>query len=302
MRLHAVLFALATPGASPPTTCAAIDETADMLGADDRRTALALIRQALSATGRTVVESGCAETVTVSHVRVGSSINVAVRAAGGARVARAASMESLPDTYLALLRDEGPLTATTAAAPAAAPSTHASASSRSWFGFGAGHGQLYARLGYHGTTAGDDAKFGPSLGIGYRFEVGRLLLDASTANLNFWRRTQRDSYDETWNAYLRLMAFRYVDDLVGVDLYAGGGLSYGQLRGYDEGIGHGDGMQGEIGIGYEMLRTTVVRAFVQLVTSVPFYALYSESHIHPAVVTERRDYGLTTALSVGVGF
>jgi hypothetical protein len=318
--LSTFLTATAPSGGPAPPVCPAIDTETDTLTEDERRVALALLAQAVQAWGRPLAAPGCPQPVTVSHVKVGDVLSVVLRTAEGARLGRAPRMEDLPATYLQLLRGADPAsgpgsraadTAAGAASPGAPPPPSPSeepaspggappeAARRPWFGFGAGHGHFYARLGYHGSVR-DELKTGPSLGIGYRFEVGRLLLDASTLNVDFWREDQRDSYDSNWNAFLRLMAFRYLDDVVGADLYAGAGLSYGRLETRD--YFRGDGLQGELGLGYEILRETAVRAFIQAVVTLPFYRLYGEQQLHPLVSTPVRDYGFSGALSIGVGF
>jgi hypothetical protein len=316
--LTALLYlALASPPpAAPAPLCIRFDPAADKLSAGDRKTALALIEQAVAATGGQMAADGCSDPLALSHVKVGDAISVALRGPGGAHFAQAARMEALPEVYVRLFaqaksenksanRNANPA-GSTAAPVAQVERDEPERPSR--FGFGDGHGQFYARLGYNGT-ARDGMRTGPSLGLGYRRELGNLMFDVSTLNMNFWRQTQYDSYNDTWNAYLRLMAFRYLGDVLhGADLFAGGGLSYGESRTAD-GL-RGAGIQGEVGLGYELLRHTVMRSFVQVVATIPFYEVFRDDYgntydtatgmsLPPTRIT---GYAFSVAASIGVGF
>ena len=95
--------------------------------------------------------------------------------------------------------------------------------------------------------------------------------------------------------------------LSGPDLYAGAGLSYGESKTHD-GL-RGRGIQGEVGFGYELLRRTVLRTFVQVVATLPFYEVFRDEYVPydsqssaPQLPLRITSYAFTVAASIGVGF
>jgi hypothetical protein len=294
-----------SPPAVPAPLCITLDRTADKLSDGERQTATALIEQAVAATGGRMATEGCSDPLALSHVKVGEAISVALRGPGGATFAQAPSLQALPEVYARLFQGAARVQ------PASGPAQVAlaeQAESPSRIGFGDGHGQFYARLGYNGT-ARQGLTTGPSLGLGYRRELGNLMFDVSTLNMNFWRQSQYDSYTDTWNAFLRLMAFRYLSDVLhGADLFVGAGLSYGETKTQD-GM-RGQGIQGDVGFGYELLRRTVLRSFIQVVATVPFYEVFKDEYpkyngvepIDPSGPTRTTGYAFAVAASIGIGF
>jgi hypothetical protein len=299
-------------GASAAATpvCIAIDPATDQLSEEESRMAIGLLSQSVAVWGRTLVTDGCEEPWLLSHVKIGEQLSVGLRGEGTAHVLKAAGFGALVDTYLELLRahesarggrvtekvvDQAavaqPESVLKPASPALGPAR------RAWFGFGKGHGHFYARLGYHGTIR-HDLDLGPSLGLGYRVEFGRVIFDVSTVNLNFWRENPYQDYHTTWNAYLRLMAFRYLDDYLNLNLYVGGGLSYGRTDTHDS--FRASGLQTDLGLGYEILRNTWARTFVQVVATLPLYQVYARDYYYPGIYEP--DYAFSVAASVGVGF
>jgi hypothetical protein len=297
---------LAAAAGSTPALCIAIDTTTDQLTAEERQTGMALLSQAVAAWGSSLAPEGCADPWLLSHVKVAGKLSISLRGPAGAKLGLATGMDQLAETYLDLLRGSEPAPQPwsppeIASAPPdgkpTKPTPVAEPARRPLIGFGAGHGQWYVRLGYHGTVR-NEPNLGPSLGLGYRFEYKRAIFDVSTLDVNFWRATPYDNYRASWNAYLRLMAFRYLDDILGANLYAGGGFSYGELDTHDG--YHADGLQAELGVGYELLRGALVRTFVQVVTTLPTFKVYSSNFAYPDVY--RADYAFSTVASVGVGF
>jgi hypothetical protein len=305
-----LVFALASALPSTPAPlCITLDRTADKLSESERHTVMALIEQAVAATGGRMAAEGCAEPLALSHVKVGDAISVALRGPSGARFAQAPSLQALPEIYARLFDEaKAPRPAGMASSGPALAQGQEPAEPPSRFGFGDGHGQFYARLGYNGT-ASDGLSTGPGLGIGYRRELGNLMFDVSTLNMSFWRQSQYSSYNDIWNAYLRLMAFRYLSDLFhGADLYAGAGLSYGESK-TPEGL-QNRGIQGDVGFGYELLRRTALRSFIQVIATLPFYEVYQDrypnsydpAYTGPPTPTRITAYAFSIAASIGIGF
>jgi hypothetical protein len=293
-----MLFGTAADSGVP--VCMVLDQAVDQLSEEERRTALGLFGQAVALWGRTLAPDACANPWLLSHVKVGTQLSVALSGAGTAHLRRADGYEALLGTYLELLRArEAPDTPVNAVAlatqpPAPQPST---TKPRSWFGSNKGKGHFYARFGYSGTIR-KELKLGPCLGIGYRVEYGRTIIDLSTANLSFWRQTSAQDYQSTWDAYMRLMVFRYLDDILDLDFYAGGGLGIGRTDSHD--YFKADGYKAELGAGYEILRNAFVRTFVQVVTSLPIYQVFANDYYYYGV--RQPDYAFSVAASIGVGF
>src|SRR6185369_11349717 len=85
--------------------CITLDRTADKLSEGDRQTAMALIEQAVAATGGRMAAEGCSAPLALSHVKVGDALSVALRGPGGALFAQAPSLQALPEVYARLFQE-----------------------------------------------------------------------------------------------------------------------------------------------------------------------------------------------------
>ncbi len=89
--------------------------------------------------------------------------------------------------------------------------------------------------------------------------------------------------------------------------YAGGGISYGATdlgsRNRLSGGWHGSGLQGELTVGYEFVRDSSLRVFVQADATLPFYRATWEANgwqTLPAIGSQPL-YAPVLTLSLGVG-
>ena len=141
----------------------------------------------------------------------------------------------------------------------------------------------YFKMGGGLIPSGEGAQFGPAFGFGERFERGIHAVDLSInggyANGNSYFTLPKVMYLHFFNP----------DDAS--SLYAGGGLSYGHIRNK---ASHKDftGILAEAAVGYEWMRHTSIRSFVELNISQGAIALSSNHHYMTPVVS----------VSFGVGF
>ena len=111
---------------------------------------------------------------------------------------------------------------------------------------------------------------------------------------------------------LKLEGLYFLKPRANATPYLGGGFSYGITdvdatfdNGGFQGNWNGSGLQGELTVGYEWLRASRLRAFVQADTTLPFYNVmsqtYSYSQLRPTITTASR-YAPSIVVSLGLGF
>jgi hypothetical protein len=146
---------------------------------------------------------------------------------------------------------------------------------------------FYIRLG-QGVAAAPGAPTGPGIGLGYRLELGHVGLDASM-NLAVTNVMNADKRGFV-GSLAKLTAQYYFMPDADKSPYLGGGVSWG-FRSLNVGADRyaGNGLQAEIVGGYEFLRNSNIRAFIQAGVSLPLY------------LVNRENVAGTTARSVGPG-
>ena len=131
---------------------------------------------------------------------------------------------------------------------------------------------FYTRLGVRDTYGVQEpfhAWAALAFGAGYRFNRDCWGLDLSVLNLQF-------DPEEGMHTLARLVAYQGLRHWTVLDLWVGGGLSFGWVKGtVDQAIPkrRGEGVQAEAVLGVEMPRTIGVRTFVQATLTVPLYHL-----------------------------
>jgi hypothetical protein len=287
--------------------CITVDTAKDTFGQADRDAAVTLIAHQFEQEGQRVVPPGCPSAFAVAHVRLLNTIVVTMTGPNGSREAVAQGSEDLLAVYNQMVRalltgrpmaevtDRTNVTST----QATARRVH---SDSIW----------YARLGY-GSLFGTKAYSTPALGFGFRAEMDTFALDVSFLNGQFGA----DNYgSDSGSAFtlLRLSGLRYLSPTADRSVYVGGGLSYGYQHfgrySYDPvtqvstGDYDGNGLQGELIVGYEIARASSMRVFVQADAVLPFYSAESTSYSSRAPggpITTGRKYAPSLVLSVGLG-
>ena len=310
LRLTLILLViLAAAGAARADVCVTVDEGHDMFSPRDREAAVLMVSKQFELAGEHVAAEGCASPYPVSHIMLGNTILVTMNGPRGTREGKALGMDDLPALYNQMVRSivtGKPMTGfnvvdrtNVTAAQSSAERVH-------------GDSLWYARLGY-GSVFGDKAYAGPSMGLGYRFELDSFGVDVSF--LNFQSRSSSGGYNYNYygpsdNAFsgslLKIEGLYFVDPKANTSTYVGAGLSWG---GTDFGQGwHGSGLQGELTAGYELPRASSLRVFLQADAVLPFYEVSALRYpptwrgAGPIAFTAEHRYAPSLVFSLGVGW
>lgn len=292
-----------------PTVCLVLDEARDTFSPQDRQAALILVERQFELAGRQMVSGDCAARYTLSHVQLGNTITVVLAGPAGQREGRAAGMDDLPALYNQMVRalltgnavgSMAVVDRTNVTTPQAEPKRVGIDS------FG------YARLGY-GATFGDGGGGNPAIGFGYRAELDTFALDVSFLN---YQLPSGGAYGASTTAMggslLRLTALYFTSPRANASPYFGGGLSWGMTarsgtssqNGYSS--SSGSGLQGELTAGYELMRASDLRMFVQTDAALPFYHTTGQTFVYSqgrsTSISTGRSYNPSLTLSIGLGW
>ena len=135
----------------------------------------------------------------------------------------------------------------------------------------------YIRLGYGGTMGSDLGGNGAAFGFGYRYETDMFAVDVSFLNTVLSIGDDENGADMD---FLRLGGIYFLNPVSDHSLYFGLGLSYGGTlinpggedeSGDDEDSKWNVGLRANPSVGFEMMRTSTVRLFLQIDAVLPFY-------------------------------
>lgn len=279
--------------------CVVVDEQRDTLSPEDRKAALVSFEQALAKNGVQATNENCTTTYTVYNVKLGDSITVYAYGPTGNREGRASKLDELPLVYEqiahALLTGEamgtggGNVDRTNATVDQMAPRRVAA------------DGLKYVRLGY-GAVTGRNTTLGTAFGFGYRYELDSLAVDFSLFNMVWASEDSATGNTEGGvnGEIIGIGALSYQQPLANSTLYYGGRLGYGINDTYDGSTGvnySGSGLQITGVAGYEMLRASTIRLFLELNVTAP---LYTSSGSDGNGDTDKR-WAPVVSLTVGIG-
>ena len=295
LRGSAAALALFLAARAAPDACVQSDLATDNLEESERAGARAVLAQALASHGVPVAPegTGCTAVYRLSNVRLGASVTVLLSGPQGTRTMTVRTIEDLPHAYAQMVRSllTGAALTSSSGAVDRANVTAAQAAPRRAEADNMG----YARLGV-AWVYGPGADVGPSLGLGFRHEVDHLGFDVSL-NLAF----AYDHHLETGSlsgSWMRLMGLWFFDAIGNDSPYAGLGLSWGGVRVWGaRGTAGSSGIQGEVSLGWELLRASTIRVFVQVDATLPFYRLGGMGGEAPWVPT----YALSIGGAAGGG-
>lgn len=297
----AILTLTLTTVSARADVCITIDEARDTLNPADRAAAVILLHRQFESEGYRVVLNGCTESYVVSHVKFGDTITVTLSGPTGQRQAMGLSMNDVPALYSQLVRailggqDVGSMRTvvdrTNVISTQSAPMRVQSDS------------LFYVRLGYGGVLGGA-SHGGPAMGLGVRRELDAFAIDVSFFNVQGQSHYSYYSSDSgSTGSYLKLAALRYKDRTANATPYYGGGLSWGGVRASKaDQYFNGSGLQGELTAGYEMLRASNIRMFVQTDVSLPFYSSTSVTYKPRGLLVTERRYMPSATVSLGLGW
>lgn len=131
---------------------------------------------------------------------------------------------------------------------------------------------FYTRVGVRDTYGVQEpfhAWAGAAFGLGYRFDRERWGIDGSVLNIQY-------DPEEGMHTAARIVAYADFQRWLRADIWFGGGLSYGWVKGtVDQAIAkrRGQGVQSETILGVELPRALRVRMFMQFTLTIPLYEL-----------------------------
>jgi len=291
--------------------CAQVDASRDTLSDADRNATRIFLTQSLRREGLQVVESGCSETYTVYHVKLGNSVTVFMQSPQGYRETTAHAVEEIPAVYSQMIRSllsgrpmngaNDTVDRTNVTSAQQAPNRVEADSL--W----------YARLGY-GGVAGPSFGHGPGIGFGYRYELDQLGIDLSFLNLMFANNSNNNGSSGSvgvTGTWIRLMALYFLNPAANRSAYVGAGLGWGatavaSATDVNSATGSvsaysGSGLQGEVSLGYELLRASTIRIFLQGDVSLPFYKIHSET-LTSTTTNYASSYAPSFVVSMGIGW
>ncbi|HUI49097.1 MAG TPA: hypothetical protein VL119_10395 [Acidimicrobiia bacterium] len=248
-----LLAGLARQAAADPV-CLSIDEQRDMLSPEERRGAIVALGGALAKNDVEVVAAGCTASLVLFDVRLGESITAYLATPRGTISGRVSKIDELPLLYDQLAHayvtgtpmGEQNVDRTNVTSDQAAPPRRIVADAA-----------VYFRLGY-GAVTGNVHSEDPALGLGLRRELDHFAIDVSLLNAVAWT-----SYD-----FIRLGGMWFQAPEASESLYLGMGIGFGGtfLDGQDK-----TGLDGTLVLGYEILRASTLRVFVEAAATLPFY-------------------------------
>lgn len=289
------LVAIARPASAQ--ICVAVDTSKDNLGEPERKAAVTLVSQAFADSGQQVIAAPCPQTVYVHHVRFGNSVTVYLASPRGSRTATARTLEDVPYLYSQMVKSlvtGQPMSGANDTVDRTNVTTAQMASNRV-----EADSLWYIRLGY-GSILGASSG-GPAVGFGYRYELDNIGIDASFLNFVLPPDDGNTDFDAS-GSLIKLMGLYFVNPTANRTLYLGAGVAYGSSGLTEEADTYtGSGLQGELSLGYEILRASSIRMFMQLDASLPFYSVQSTQFTTLGSTTDSK-WAPTFALSLGVGW
>lgn len=288
--------------------CVQVDTSRDTLSEQDRNATAFFLAQTLQQQGLQVVQQDCQGTYVVYHVRLGSSVTVFMQGPQGYRQATARALEEVPAVYSQMVHSlitgqpmntaNDTVDRTNVTAAQQAPNRVEADSL--W----------YARLGY-GANIGPSFTSGPAFGFGYRYELDSLGIDFSffdTAVYSKGGNSDASGANITW---VKLMALYFLNPTANRSSYVGAGLGWGfstlQRSGSADTFAANDytgsGLQGELTAGYEFLRASTIRMFVQADATLPFYLVRTTDYLPTGGTTSTQTaYAPSLTVSFGLGW
>ena len=280
--LATVLLATLVGRPSFASVCVQVDTSQDTLSEGDRKASKALLEQALRDQGVQVDVQNCTETYRVYHIKLGNSITVFMQGPKGYRQATARSLEDVPAVYSQMVRSlisgrpmntiDGTVDRTNVTSAQQAPNRVEADSL--W----------YLRIGY-GLALGPTTGHGVAFGFGYRYELDELGVDLSFLNLVIGNNNNSSKSTTVTGSWAKIMGLYFLSPIATGSLFLGGGLSWGMAAATGsttDATGStstssqtytGSGLQGEISVGYEFLRASTIRMFLQADATLPFYTV-----------------------------
>lgn len=301
-----VLSTLAGRSASAGV-CVTVDTSRDTLSEQDRNATRFFLAQTLQQQGVQVVQQDCAGTYVVYHVRLGYSITIFMQGPEGYRQATARTLEEVPAVYSQMVHsllsgqpmNTGNDTVDRTNATSAQQAPNRVEADSLW----------YARLGYGGVL-GPNFTSGPAFGFGYRYELDSLGIDMSFLNFTMGGNNSGSSGSAgVTGSWIKLMGLYFLNPTANRSSYLGLGVGWGAtavarasqtVNGITTASAYtGSGLQGELTAGYEFLRASTIRMFVQADATLPFYRVWGSDL---STSNLQSSYAPSVVVAFGIGW
>jgi hypothetical protein len=154
---------------------------------------------------------------------------------------------------------------------------------------------FYAKLGYGGIMSDYNA-YGVAGGLGYRYEMDNVGVDISLLNCVFGQ----NGNDGFGCNFVQLQGLYFFNPLGNSSPYCGAGIGYSLIN-IDDNDGNkysGNGIAGIATLGFETMRVSTIRLFIQIDATMPFFKLKGKDN----AVENKKIYSPTFMLSMGIGF
>ena len=298
----ALLLVISAVHSAAAEVCVVLDESRDTLAPEDRRAATISFAQALAKSGITVSGQNCTTTYTFYNVKLGGTISVYVIGPNGPREGRASKIDELPLVYEQVAHSlvSGEPMGSVNNTDRTNATTDQMAPRRV-----AADGLKYVRIGY-GAVTGKTSALGTAFGFGYRYELDQIAIDISLFNLVWASQDTQDAMGFSSSKggvngeLVGIGVVNYQTPLANNSIYYGGRVGYGVSDFFDDstdGNYSGSGLQLTAVGGYEMLRSSTIRLFVEIDITAPLYtssATFGDG-------TDSKRWAPVAALTIGAG-
>lgn len=291
-----LLMGLAAPAGAQ--VCVVVETDKDNLSLPDRAAAQAVLEDFLASQGLAVGPSPCDQPYRVHHLRLGESITVVMRAGDQIRQKRVSRLAEVPAAYdqmVRSLRSGVPIDTASAAVTRGNVTDDQQAPKRV-----EADAMWHLALG-PGTILGGEAAVHPRFALGYRYELDSVGIDASMGFLLPTDEGDQES-DGFTASLIRLMGIYFLSPTTNSTLYLGGGMSWGTstVIDADQREFTDSGIQVELAVGYEFLRASTIRMFVQAEATLPMYSTQRTDAPFGGAVSDETRYTPSFALVFGM--
>jgi hypothetical protein len=169
----------------------------------------------------------------------------------------------------------------------------------------------YLRIGY-GLALGPTTGHGVAFGFGYRYELDELGIELSFLNLMIGNNNNSSGSATVTGDWAKIMGLYFLSPTAGQSLYLGAGLSWGMAAAAGNATSAGStsfqtytgsGLQGELSVGYEFLRASTIRMFLQADATLPFYTVHRNTYDSTLLATVGGSSWVPSlAFSFGIGW
>ncbi len=290
--LVAPLFFLEAAYASE--ICVAIDTERDNLSEGDRKAVLMLAKQEIEEAGYRIISQGCEDEIVLSSVKIGTSVTLSATRGDDQRRLVAQGLDDIPNVCSQIIKSllsGEPLALSmdrTNVTKGQAEPKREKADFLTMF-----------RGGAMVHTVG--VPVGPNLGVGMRVELDNWAIEAESAfGFSLSDHASRSDNGGSFSFGAHLGGLYFFDGESSHSAFAGLGVGYGTtaLVTKSTDLWTGAGFDFKVSLGYEILRASTIRMFIQTEALIPTYQLGADS----GNLDKTDRYNPSYMISFGIGY